>query len=574
MKQKTRKMSISTKILLPASILIFVICILLGAFTYYNVKAGMTEMGVEEAEMVAKMAVNVADSELISGLEPGCENTEGYKKLLSDLRDIQKNFGIKYLYTLYTDGKKVYYGVDTDETESQFQVGDEFEDSYNELKTVFEGEEYVQEYIDHSGSDRVISAYMPIKDKQGRVVGVIGSDYDAVNVLKKVDRIAVQIVIATIICEIIAILIMSFISGRITRGLRAVNKKIYDLVHSKGDLTQKLDIATGDETELIAVNVNSLLEHIRGIMLNIAENSKKLTGSSETMVSHISSAEINITDISSTMEEMSAGMEETSATINQVSDSVASVYDVINSISQNANMGKDSSNDIVKKAIDIYEKSKDEQREAKRLAEEMSSVVNEKIERSKAVEEISTLTNDIIAITEQTNLLSLNASIEAARAGEAGRGFAVVADEIGKLAANSAETAIQIQMVSEKVIDSVNELAEEAGAMLEFMDKTAMRGYERLSETSESYRSDVNDINRMMESFSNESDEIKENILGIKEAMEAANFAVEESARGVVNVTEMSLEITEGIAEIGNEADNNRKVADELDKEVNKFKLS
>ncbi|MDY5576447.1 MAG: methyl-accepting chemotaxis protein [Lachnospiraceae bacterium] len=573
MKQKTRKMSIKMKILLPASILILVICVSLGALAYMSVKSGMTEMGIEEAEMVAKMAVNVVDSDLVSALVPGCESTEGYKQTLSALRNVQENFGIEYLYTLYEDKGKVYYGVDTDKSELQAKVGKPFEKSYDEMKKVFEGEAYVQEYIDHSEYGDVISAYMPIKNKEGKVIAVIGSDYDASNVLEKVDKIAIQIVLSTIICEIIAVLIMCLISSRITRGLRIVNQKIYDLVYSKGDLTQKLDITSGDEMELIAGNVNSLLEHIREIMLNIAGNSLKLTGSSKNIVDNIAGAELNITDISATMEEMSAGMEETSATINQVNESVVSVYDVIDNISKNANEGKSSSHIIMQKATDIYEKSVEEQKEARRLAEEMSSAVNEKIERSKAVEEISTLTDNIINITEETNLLSLNASIEAARAGEVGKGFAVVADEIGKLAMNSADTASQIQKVSAKVIASVNELAEEAEAMLEFMDKTAMRGYEKLFETSESYRSDVGDINRMMESFANESDDIKVNIGKIKEAMEAANVAVEESAKGVVNVTEMSVKLTERISDIGNEAHANMNVADDLNEEVNKFKL-
>lgn len=62
---------------------------------------------------------------------------------------------------------------------------------------------------------------------------------------------------------------MNFLSGRITKGLRIVDQKIYDLVHSNGDLTQKLEITSGDEMEMIADNLNSLLEHIRGIMLSI-----------------------------------------------------------------------------------------------------------------------------------------------------------------------------------------------------------------------------------------------------------------------------------------------------------------
>ena len=141
------------------------------------------------------------------------------------------------------------------------------------------------------------------------------------------------------------------------------------------------------------------------------------------------------------MEEMSAAMEETSASLNQINESIGKVYNAIGAISENADGGKDSSSQIMEKAAGIYEKAVQEQKEAKGMAQDMAESVNEKIGKSKAVEEISTLTENIISITEQTNLLSLNASIEAARAGEAGRGFAVVADEIGKLASNSAETA-------------------------------------------------------------------------------------------------------------------------------------
>lgn len=573
MKQKTRKMSIKVKILLPTMILVFAVCIGLGSLAYMSSKNGMTSMGVEEAEMAAKVAVSVTDSTLVEGLQPGCESTEEYQKVLESLREIQEDLGIEYLYTLYTDGSKVYYGVDADKTDIQSKVGDEFEESYEELESVFNGENYVQDYIDHTEDGYLISAYMPVKNSAGKVVAVIGSDYDASSVVKKVNGIAVQILISAIICELIVVIVLNIIASRITKGLRVVNKKIYDLVHSKGDLTQKIDISSGDEMELIAGNVNSLLEHIREIMINVARESSNLTGSSKNIVNNIAGAELDITDVSATMEEMSAGMEETSASLNQINDSVVSVHAVINEISDSANNGKDSARSIMEKAVDIYTKSVEEQKEAKRLSEQMSSAVYEKIERSKAVEEISMLTDNIISITEQTNLLALNASIEAARAGEAGRGFAVVADEIGNLAMSSSETATQIQEVSSKVIDSVNELAEEAGKMLEFMDKTAICGYKKLLETSQSYRSDVSEMNEMMESFANMSEDIKENIETIKDTIEAISIAVEESTKGVVDVTGMSVKLTEKIGEISSESDSNMNVAEQLNLEVGKFKL-
>lgn len=572
-RKKTRKMSIRTKILLPASALIILICLLMGANAFVQIKSSMIEMGVEEADMAAAIAVTAIDGDMVEKLSPGCEDSGEYQTLLASMRDIQKKCGIAFLYTLYTDGSYVYYGVDTDETDRQSPVGEKFEVSYQELEEVFLGGEYVQDYIDSTEDGHLVSVYKPVYDSDGKVVGIVGCDYDASGVIERLDGTLQKVVEIALICLVVSLLVLNLVVGRFMRGLRLVDQKIYDLVHNEGDLTQKLDINTGDEMELIADNVNKLLEHIRNIMLSISANSRHLNGSSKNVVENLSGAELNISDVSATMEEMSAAMEETNASLNQVNDSIGQVYEAIETISRRANEGRDFSVDVMKNAGEIYEKAVVNQQAAKSQAQDMAASVNDKIEKSRAVEKISELTTNIINITEQTNLLSLNASIEAARAGEAGKGFAVVADEIGKLASSSAEAAVEIQRVSDEVIGAVNELANEAGAMLKFMDETAMDGYEKLLETSGNYQSDVESMNHRMQEFASESEELKYNIDNIKEAIEAVNIAVEESTKGVANVTEMSVNLTASVSDIGNVANSNMDIANQLGIEVNKFKL-
>lgn len=573
MREKTRRLSIRLKILIPATLLIVAACTGVGFFTSKKGKARMLQMGAQEAEMVTKIAVDFIDRDLVEQLEPGCEETVEYEALLASLRSVQQKYGITNLYTLYTDGSAVYYGVDTDETDP-FAVGDLYPASYEELADVFNGNAKIVSDISNVMEGAQISVYEPIENDKGKIVGVMGTDYDASGIVAMFRKMTLEVAGIILVFEIAAVIILNIFVAQIVRSLNIVNRKLNELVNNEGDLTQKLEIRTGDEMELIANNVNKLLLYIREIMSSIAENAKQLDDSAKNVAANISSTEVNITDVSATMEEMSASMEETSASLSQVNEAIGDVYALIEDISDQANVGKQTSEKIMAKAADVYRQAEERQEEAKRLAQILADDVGEKIEKSKAVEEIRDLTNNIISITEQTNLLALNASIEAARAGEAGRGFAVVADEIGKLASNSAEIAEKIQHVSGEVVGAVNELAANAEEMLAFMNETAMSGYEKLLETSGSYRDDVGDMGGMMQRFADESSEIKESVDQIKDAAAAVNVAVEESAKGVTSVTQMSVDLTSSVSDIQGEADTNLKVVDALSDEVQKFKLN
>lgn len=570
---KTRKFSIRTKILIPINILIVAICAVIGVTSYQSVNEGMVTVGVEQAKMAAKIALEVTDGDRVEQITPGCENTDNYKSLLTDMRKVQKEYGILYMYTLYTDGSQVYYGVDTDTSKLQAEVGKKFEESYEMLEGVLHGEDYVQNYIDYSEYGDVISVYKPITNSSGEIVGMLGCDYDASAIVKKLNQIIQEVIIIVVVCTVLSCVLLGIIVGRITGNLKLVDRKIFDLVHSDGDLTQKLDITTGDELELIANNVNILLEFIREIMQNIASNSLLLNDSASNVVKQLFSAEGSITDVSATMEEMSAAMEETSASLNQINSTTEEVYQNVQIISDNANSGRKSSDVIMEKAAEIHDNAKIQKEIAKQQAQAMASSVNEKIEKSKAVKEISVLTDNILNITDETNLLSLNAGIEAARAGEAGKGFAVVANEIGQLATDSAETAVQIQKVSTQVIEAVDELANTAETMVKFMEETVMSGFDKLCETSENYRHDVGEMNQMMQSFAEESESMKNSMDQIRESIAAVNIAVEESTEGVTSVAQVSTDLANNVGEIRNEANANEEIATKLDSEVNKFKL-
>ncbi len=574
MKTKVRRLSIRWKILIPATCLIIVMCAVIGINSYMRIQTGMIQLGVEEAQMAASIAGFAVDGDYLASVGSGFESTEAYRTNLAALRQIQELCGIAYLYTLHTnDNASLYYGIDTDTSENQNLPGAAFDGDYAEFAEVFSGQEYVQDYIDETADGILISAYLPIRDSAGKVVAVLGCDYDASYVAGRIEGARNSIFQISIICLILALVILNLIVNRIMRSLNKVDRKIYDLVHNEGDLTQKLDISSGDELELIAGNINALLEYIRGIMLNISKNSTQLGKSTGSIAESLVHAKDNISDISATMEQMSAAMEETSVSLYQVDESVVHITQSISGISEKASSERDCAAEIMEKVQTIYEAAETDRTEAARQAADMSEQMNERIQRSKAVEQIDTLANEIINITDQTSLLALNASIEAARAGEAGRGFAVVASEIGSLADNSARAAEGIRRVSQEVIHAVNELANESEHMIRFMNETAMAGYERLLDNSQNYKNDVNHLSETMRDFADESMRLNKNIDSIKEAVDAVSIAVEESAKGVVDVTEMATDMTVSMESIKGEAEGNREIAGQLETEVGKFKL-
>ena len=570
-KIRTRRLTIRAKILIPSVIIVVLVCGLMGYNSYTRFEKSMVRMGVEEADMAATIVADSLDANLVYKVTVGSEGTQVYQNLQGDLRKKQKACGIAFLYTLYTDGKKVYYGVDSDEDAAK--VGDEFADSYAELEPVFGGKEYIQDYIDHTEDGDLITVYKPIEDNAGKVVAVLGCDYDASSIAAELQEAVARTLQIGGICLILAILILTIVVSRITKGLMQVNAKIYDLVHNEGDLTQKLDVRSGDELELIAGNVNELLAYIRKIMIGISSGSMRLMSTSRKMVDHLSSADESITDVSATMQEMSAAMEETTSSLNQITEAIDEIYSSVERIAGNADAGKVSSQEMENRASGANDAAAEGEKKANIETEKMAASLNEKIAKSKSVEQIEILTSNIIEITEQTNLLALNASIEAARAGEAGRGFAVVADEIGKLAGNSADAAAKIRQVSAEVIQAVDELAEGSQQMIEFVRNSTEEGFGGLVATSENYATDANAMRAMMEQFAQTAEELRSTMDGIRESISAVNIAVEESAKGIAGVSESSVQLTGNVNDIQSEASDNNGIAEDLATEVGRFKL-
>lgn len=571
-KAKVRKLGIAAKILLPASLVLIITCGIIGLQSYMSSKKGMVNLGRKTSETVARAASTSVDSNTLKMIVDGKAGSTLQQTFHQSLIGLQSKYDVTYIYALYKDGDKTVYAGDSAE-EDPASPGDEYKDDKKLVAQAFSGKIATTPEITRSEDGDLITTYFPVADTGGKVYAVIACDYDASGITQELRINEIRIVGVTLVMLFISLLVMNLIVRSISRNLKKVNDKVYDLVHNEGDLTQTLDIKTGDETELMADNINELLAYMRGIMRNISGSSTNLKSASGKIATSLNDAQQDATDVSATMQEMAAAMEETSANLHEIGDAVENIYEAIGQVATKSNDGKKFSSDIRGRAEVAGQEAEAQQADARRRVEEMSQNVQSRIEASKAVEQINLLTENIIEITDQTNLLALNASIEAARAGEQGRGFAVVANEIGNLAQNSAQAAAEIQKVSKEVIDAVEQLAAEAQNMLHFMDETAMTGFQHLVDISTEFQSTAENMNDMMQDISGITDELQNDINSIKESTSAVNVAVEESAQGVTNAAGRSAHMVDSMREIGDEANSSNDISLNLSDEVGKFKL-
>ena len=569
---KVRKLSFAWKMFIAVMALLLLSVVVMGIVTYQRAKGLLVEQIKENAMNIDRCVAAAVDGNLLAQIQEGDEGTDTYNEVLSELELYRDNSGVEYVYTLRQGANGVEFAVDSD-PEEPGAVGEEFGDDAEELMRAFRGETTANDepYTDEWGTH--LSAYSPIYDGSGQIVGVAAVDLSVDWVNEQTQKLFVLIFGVCVAVLVVGVIILLIISRALRLGFVTLNDKLVDICEGDGDLTRVIELKSGDEFETIGGNVNKLLAQIRGILVDIAKESDSLKNTSGHIADRLANTKDDATDVSDTMEQMSASMQEVSASLGQVNDLLNEIADAFDGIAGRIREGSEYARGMHQDAESVGQRAQKEQDDARAKMKEMAQNVEASIEKSHAVEKISMLTENIISITNQTNLLSLNASIEAARAGEAGRGFAVVATEIGNLAQDSAQSATQIQTVSADVISAVDGLAKEAQRLMEFMNTTAMNGYVDLVETSGEYRKSAEHMDAMMKEFSDLSGQIRENISGIKDLADSLNIAVEETAKGVLHTTEKTVDISRSMQDIGNDALTNSNISDTLYEDVNKFRL-
>lgn len=389
-------------------------------------------------------------------------------------------------------------------------------------------------------------------------------------------KIAFMINIFTIIVSIISIIIAVFvIQLKIIRPISTAEKElstiIQDIEERHGDLTKRITIYSKDEIAALGNGINAFIEKLQNIFRMVSESSNKMDHTANKISESVITSNNSVNDLSALTEELAATMTEVGRNASTINENAASVSDEVNAIADKTNDINDYSKRMKTHAENMENTASTNMAVTKEKVSQILDVLNQSIKDSSSIDQIDSLTGQILEIAQQTNLLALNASIEAARAGEVGKGFAVVADEISQLADASRETANNIQKINSVITTAVHNLAEHSNDLVEYLNDSIMHDFESFVEAGVEYKQNATYIENVMNEFAGKTDVLKDTVAEIATSIDTISNAIAEGSEGVTSTAESMQVLASDIDNISKETADNLEIASLLKKETEIF---
>lgn len=374
-----------------------------------------------------------------------------------------------------------------------------------------------------------------------------------------------------VLAVIVSIFLFIIIIKRITTSIKELRNELIYI--SEGDLSRKeVNIRSNDEVEQLAYNFNIMSDNLKKVITNVRKAAIEIKDAVAVVTRSTFENEKGSENISFALDNMAQSMDNQRAETNNA----IVIMNDIKKITQDVNIKV---SDISLSAANALEKTEVgnvklseymvQLRDVNMATEEVVQVLEVLV---KQAQEMNNILDLIRGISDQTNLLSLNASIEAARAGNAGRGFSVVADEIRKLSDTSKELVEQIANIIDAIQLSMNNMTRKLADNREELEKSndmakvVMGSFNDIKDANEVECAMVSEIKKMME-------ELFAGVVNIAESMERIENATNENTIASQDISATVQEETANLQEVSSRMETLEELTKNLEDLVLKFKL-
>ena len=528
----------------------------------------------------------------------------GYMNCISELGDIQKEtllihrLGLSHIVA--TDLNTMISLVETIRSEQEtletylddFQeyVTDDNKAEYDELVSNYEGMKYeLANLMAYSANNDNEAAYALANGKIADYSSAMQESIAAIrtNVSENADvakeqlaavyRTSIAASTASIIISAAALLatlicVFQLVIIPLLKTQKEITNIIEDIDKREGDLTRRVSVHANQEVAAVGNGINVFMDKLQDIFKVIVNNSTRMESVVGDVRDSVVTSNGSVSDLSALTEELSATMEEMSANASLINTNTESVKQEVDQIAERTSEINAYTREMKEHADSMEASARENMESTGAKVNEILTVLNQAIEDSKSVNQVNSLTDDILNIASQTNLLALNASIEAARAGEAGRGFSVVATEISQLAAASQEAANRIQQINRVVTEAVGNLTEHSNGLVQYMNDSILPEFEAFVDAGSAYREKATHIETSMGDFTEKTEVLKKTMAEIADSINTIAHAIEEGVKGVSSAADSTQVLVGDMEDITRHMDENQHIAADLKRETEVFK--
>ena len=374
------------------------------------------------------------------------------------------------------------------------------------------------------------------------------------------------IMIISILALIIA---LTVVLRRVVRPIALAKNEINDIIagldRGHGDLTKRITIRSSDEIADLSRGINTFIDKLQEILKMIIDNTHDMENVVTGVQQSVQNSNDSASDLSAVTEQLATTMSEVGVSAGIINQNAAAIRTDVEEIALKSTSINDYTKQMKSNADQMESRARTYMEEAGSRVAQILNVLRSAIEDSKRVDNVNSLTNDILSISGQTDLLALNASIEAARAGAAGRGFMVVAEEIRLLSEDSKAAANRIQDINQVVTDAVHNLAKHANSLVTYLSESILPELNNFVQSGVQYRENASYIENVMNEFTDKTDRLKLTMDEIASSINSITQAIDEGAKGVNGAAESTQVLVRDMETISSQMKENQRIANTLE---------